>query len=232
MNETDTYVIAASRLWDQAVFESIISKWPGRWVLAAGPAALTFDWLATIAPRRIFFLHWSWKVPADIVDSYECVGFHMTDLPYGRGGSPLQNLVVRGHSITKLSAFRLTEVMDAGPVYLKADLALNGPAHEIYARAAALSAMLIQQIVRDDLTPAPQVGTPVAFRRRRPEESEMPESAPARVLYDHIRMLDADGYPHAFIRRGDYRYEFTNAQLDGDVLTAFVRMRRHDDNDC
>ncbi len=26
---------------------------------------------------------------------FECVCFHMTDVPYGRGGSPLQNLIIR-----------------------------------------------------------------------------------------------------------------------------------------
>ncbi|MFA5260471.1 MAG: methionyl-tRNA formyltransferase, partial [Candidatus Omnitrophota bacterium] len=48
-------------------------------------------------PDLIFFPHWSWKIPRDIYAAYPCVAFHMTDLPYGRGGSPLQNLIMRGH---------------------------------------------------------------------------------------------------------------------------------------
>ena len=28
-----------------------------------------------------------------IFENFNCIIFHMTDLPYGRGGSPLQNLI-------------------------------------------------------------------------------------------------------------------------------------------
>ncbi|MEZ5300570.1 MAG: hypothetical protein R3F11_07915 [Verrucomicrobiales bacterium] len=41
-------------------------------------------------PRMIFFLHWSHKVPAELLDRYECVCFHMTDVLMGAAGSPLQ----------------------------------------------------------------------------------------------------------------------------------------------
>ena len=54
------------------------------------------------------------------------LGFIWTDLPYGRGGTPLQNLILRGHQNTKLSAFKLVDEMDAGPIYLKADLFFRG----------------------------------------------------------------------------------------------------------
>jgi len=55
----------------------------------------------------------------------------MTYMPYGRGGSPLQNLIVRGYRHTKLTALRMVEEFDAGPVYLKEDLCLEGNAEEI-----------------------------------------------------------------------------------------------------
>ncbi len=76
--------------------------------------------------RYIFFLHWSEKVPNQLLYEHECVCFHMTDVPYGRGGSPLQNLIERGHRETTLSALRMTEQFDAGPVYLKKALSLKG----------------------------------------------------------------------------------------------------------
>lgn len=66
----------------------------------------------------LFFPHWSYKIPAPIYEAFECIIFHMTDLPYGRGGSPLQNLIVRGHQDTVITALRCVEAFDAGPVYL------------------------------------------------------------------------------------------------------------------
>ena len=68
----------------------------------------------------------------------------MTDLPYGRGGSPLQNLIIRGGKTTKLFAFRMTEEFDARPNYLKRNLSLEGTAREIFIRANYLSAKMIR----------------------------------------------------------------------------------------
>ena len=76
--------------------------------------------------RWVLVPHWSWIIPATIHERFEVVIFHMTDLPYGRGGSPLQNLIVRGHERTMISAIRCVEEMDAGPVYLKRELSLHG----------------------------------------------------------------------------------------------------------
>ena len=52
--------------------------------------------LARLKPQFIFFPHWSFMIPPEVFQHYECVIFHMTDVPYGRGGSPLQNLISRG----------------------------------------------------------------------------------------------------------------------------------------
>lgn len=65
-------------------------------------------------------------VPEAVLIAAECVCFHMTDVPYGRGGSPLQNLIVRKHKKTKLTALKMTEEIDAGPVYCKRELSLDG----------------------------------------------------------------------------------------------------------
>src|SRR2546427_4886313 len=54
---------------------------------------LAAEKLKQIRPDFVFFPHWSWPIPEEIHSQFECVIFHMTDLPYGRGGSPLQNLI-------------------------------------------------------------------------------------------------------------------------------------------
>ena len=46
----------------------------------------------------------------------------MTDLPFGRGGSPLQNLIERGIKQTKISAIKCVKELDGGDIYLKRDL--------------------------------------------------------------------------------------------------------------
>jgi methionyl-tRNA formyltransferase len=217
------YVVAASRAWDRAVFDDLIASYSGTWTLVTSPAELSRERLLALTPRFVFFLHWSWKVPADIVEGFECVGFHMTDLPYGRGGSPLQNLILRGHKTTMISAFRLEEKMDAGPVYLKAPLALDGSAQEIYSRAFRMAATMVKRIIEETPTPVPQQGDVVTFPRRTPAESILPDDSAPEAIYDFIRMLDAEGYPRAFVETGTWRCEFSRATLDGDTVRAEAR---------
>jgi len=225
------YVVASIRPWNVAAFERHTPSLPGRWHLITRREQLTEQRLAEIAPRYVFFPHWSWPVRAAIVDRFECVCFHMTDVPFGRGGSPLQNLIASGHHETKLTALRMVEEMDAGPVYLKLPLSLAGSAQEIFERAADLAYTAIRQIVADERTPQPQRGEPTFFRRRRPTESLLP-AAPDSIerVFDHIRMLDAETYPLAFLDHGTLRLEFRDAQRVGDVVTATVAIRfRADD---
>jgi len=175
-----------------------------------------------IDPRFIFVLHWSWKVPDEIVDGFECVCFHMTDVPYGRGGSPLQNLIVRGHRETKVTALRMNREIDAGPVYLKEALSLEGRAEDIYIRAGETAAKMIARIIQAEMPPVPQTGEVVSFKRRKPEESNIAQIQSLPDLYDHIRMLDAEDYPHAFLEAGQFRMEFARAVQHPDRIVAEV----------
>lgn len=117
--------------------------------------------------RYIFFLHWNWHVPVELWSRFECACFHMTDVPYGRGGSPLQNLIVAGHESTKLTALRMVEELDAGPVYAKRELSLDGRAEEIYIRAAKLSFEIIKWMIRNEPSPEAQQGDVGSFKRRK-----------------------------------------------------------------
>jgi methionyl-tRNA formyltransferase len=218
------YLVAGCKSWHRRVFDEVLSKLAGDWHYVGKREELTLAKVRELRPRYAFFLHWSWKVPAEILAEVECVCFHMTDVPYGRGGSPLQNLIVRGHRDTKLTALRMTPDMDAGPVYLKRDLSLDGGAEEIYLRACALSADMVKEIVRDEVEPLPQKGEPVNFKRRKPEESEITKLHSLDHLHDFIRMLDAEDYPRAFLSHAGYRFEFSRSALYDGRIVADVRI--------
>ena len=176
-------------------------------------------------PEWIFVPHWSFIIPAEVHQAYRTVIFHMTDLPYGRGGSPLQNLIVRGHSVTQLSALQCEAGLDTGPIFLKRELSLEGTAEEILRRASDLMLPMIRAIVDQDLMPGPQEGEPTAFKRRSPDQSPLDDAPSIAQVFDHIRMLDAEGYPHVFVETELYRIEFTQAQLEGaSAVTATARI--------
>jgi methionyl-tRNA formyltransferase len=225
-----SYLVLGCKPWNRRLFDESLRLLGGEWHYFESRDELSQERVSEIGPRYIFFLHWSWKVPDEIVEKYECVCFHMADVPYGRGGSPLQNLIVRGLNQTKLAALRMSQEFDAGPVYMKEPLSLEGGAEEIYLRAGRLSAEMIQRIVREEPKPLPQKGKVVNFKRRKPEESELGEgrSAPASLegLFDFIRMLDAEGYPRAFLRHSGFCFEFSRPALYDGRIVADVKITR------
>ena len=180
--------------------------------------------LKELNPDYIFFPHWSYMIPSNIFEKYCCVVFHMTDLPFGRGGSPLQNLIVRGLKETKISALRVTKEVDAGPVYMKEKLELSGSAEEIFKRCSnVIFEKMIPTFLKQKLVPVEQQGEAISFVRRKPEESQLKEEMSVEKIYDYIRMLDAEGYPNAYIDFGKYRLSFQNAKLENGQVSAEVR---------
>lgn len=223
------YVVATAHEWNRSIFSRCRNLLPGSWELIERHEDLTAERIERLKPRYIFFPHWSWRVPDDITKRYECVCFHMTDVPYGRGGSPLQNLILRGHRDTVISALRMVSEMDVGPVYLKCPLSLEGSAQQIYLRAADIVFDMIAAIVQGEPMPNPQTGEPVMFERRRPEQSVLPAEGSLTAIHDFIRMLDADGYPHAFLDHGALRLTLTDSKLEDGQLTAKVSITKRSD---
>jgi methionyl-tRNA formyltransferase len=112
---------------------------------------------------------------------------------------------------------------DDGDIYIQRDLSLSGSAHEIFIRMSKLTTSMIQEMIMNWPTPVPQVGEAVTFRRRTPEQSRLDGACNLTKVYDHIRMLDAPGYPKAFIDIEGMRIEFSNAELqDGAVRTTAI----------
>jgi methionyl-tRNA formyltransferase len=194
------------------------------------PEELSYERLCEIDPEYIFFPHWSWFIPESIFGKFTCVIFHMTDLPYGRGGSPLQNLIVRGHRDTQLSALKCSAELDAGPIYLKRPMLLDGTAEEILQRASGLILEMIVEIAQVKPAPTEQEGPPVYFQRRNPEDGDLGPAGSVNSAYDFIRMLDAAGYPRAFLETQYLRFEFEDAELHGDHLEAKVKIHRKSDD--
>ena len=133
-------IVAGSKPWNKEIFETFTKKKKKlNWFFVSTPVQLDSVLVKISKPDFLFFLHWNWKVSSEIIKKHECVCFHITDLPFGRGGSPLQNLILNGNKETMISAFKMVEELDAGPIYTKKPLLLNGRAEDIYRNANNLS---------------------------------------------------------------------------------------------
>tara|TARA_B100001971_G_C18122636_1_gene500284 strand:- start:277 stop:960 length:684 start_codon:yes stop_codon:yes gene_type:complete len=226
-----SYVIAYNRPWCRNLSERLEKKTGKNFVAIDNKKDLNRDHLNSINPKHIFFPHWSYIIPEEIFENFNCIIFHMTDLPYGRGGSPLQNLIVRGHTETMISAIQCVKEIDAGPVYLKKPLSLGGCAEEIFIRANQVVERMIIKILKTNPRPAPQTGEVTRFKRRKPEDGNLSGAESMDEIYNYIRMLDAKGYPPAFVRIGDYKLEFSRASRKFDSVLANVKIIREKKNE-
>jgi len=221
-------VIATIKPWNIDMFQEVSKSFSftGSWYLITEKNELTYQYLWALSPRYVFFPHWSWLLPPKIYNNFECVGFHCSDLPNGRGGSPLQHQIIKGKEHTKITAFRIGEGVDTGAIYLQRDLCLTGSAEEVYIRAAELIfKVMIPYIFTSEIPPTNQIGAGTYNKRRTPEMSQIPDNMKnLKQLYNFIRALDAETYPHAFSQIGKLKVHFTQAQLKTNRLLANVEV--------
>jgi methionyl-tRNA formyltransferase len=225
-----TCVVASSRVWNKNMPNVLSARTGYEFIFISDTLGLTVEKLTEINPYFVFFPHWSNRIDQSIYTQFECIIFHMTDLPFGRGGSPLQNLISMGIYETKISALRCIEEMDAGPIYLKKPLSLYGSAEEIFLRASTVIEDMIVEILANSPKAIPQEGMPTVFKRRKPEDGDLTTAQSLKQAFDFIRMLDADGYPHAFLNVGPFKIEFTRASMKTDQVIADVCIKLIDNN--
>jgi methionyl-tRNA formyltransferase len=84
---------------------------------------------------------------------------------------------------------------------------------------------MIVEIVKTKPVPIKQEGNPTLFKRRKSLMSNMKDVESLDEVYDFIRMLDADGYPPAFLETSNCKFEFSKVSKQNDnTLEAYVRI--------
>ncbi len=230
----ESIVIATIKSWNIKNALEFQKKWQNKYDihLITDKRDLSVEFLEKAKPIYVFFPHWSWIIPTEIYRRFECVVFHTADLPYGRGGSPLQNLIIRGIKWTKVSAIKVDGGLDTGPIYLKKDVFIGlGSAEEIFIEISKIIfEEIIPEILENRPKPVPQTGEILEFKRRKPEESNLAQFKTEDLLriYDFIRMLDAEGYPKAFLRLGPFKIIFLEAHLKIDRICGRFEIIKED----
>jgi methionyl-tRNA formyltransferase len=110
---------------------------------------------------------------------------------------------------------------------MKRPLSLEGLAEEIFIRASRIVAEMISIIITENPEPKEQIGEPTIFSRRTPAQSKIPiETNELLKLFDHIRMLDANGYPKAYFDFGVFRCEISRPALKAEEIRADIRITK------
>ena len=190
------------------------------------PNALTIANLREFEPDIVFFPHWSWVVDEEIFSNFKCVVFHAAPLPFGRGGSPIQNLVLRGFKSTPVCAIKMDKGVDTGPIYDKRLISLEGSLSQILGRLNTVVNELIQELIIKLPQPKPQVGEVYNFTRLTIKDNELRPDLSFEEIYDRIRMLDDQSYPSSYVNFGNVIFEFSDVcKLDSE-LTCKVRIMK------
>ncbi len=187
---------------------------------------LNLELIREFNPNYIFFPHWNWIVDKNIYQTQNCIVFHTAPLPYGRGGSPIQNLILNGYEYTPVCALKMTSELDAGPIYGEITISLDGNLKSIFSRINNAINILIIKIIKNQIIPIPQEGEPYIFKRLSEKNNEIPKELSLREIFDRVRMLDHEDYPNAYIIYGNNKLEFYSANLDNEYLELKCKIKK------
>ena len=213
-----TYLFCAYRDWALKLYKELKKKYPDMHLLST-PKKLTANYVKKKKPKLIFFPDWSWIVPDEIISNYKCICFHESDLPNFRGGSPIQNQIIRGIEKTKSTAFLMDKGLDEGDILLQKTLLLTGSLDQIFERMIQNDLFMVEKIIQGKYKLKKQRGNPTRFKRRSPKDSELESLKHSKkYIYNFIRMLD-NPYPNAFINLGKHKIVFKKAFYIGKKLS-------------
>jgi len=136
---------------------------------------------------------------------------HESALPQGQGWSPMTWQILEGASSIPITLFEAIATLDAGPIYLQQQIALQG--YELVEAWRALQAQATLELClawfdryQEVVAAAqPQHGEASHYRRRRPADSQLDPERPLAEQFNLLRVVDNQRYP-AFVHWRGRRY--------------------------
>lgn len=177
---------------------------------------------------HIFFFHFSEFIPDEIFTKYKCISFHTANLPNGRGGNPIQNQILDKVSSTFVNAIQTEKNLDAGPIYTRRQISLQGSLEDIWKTIADHTYDMIFDIIEKNPEPRDQMffGTEkIKYKRLKGNDLPFELLFDTNEVYDYIRMRDAEGYNKSQIKLGKFVLEFSRAKIENGNVLADVKIR-------
>jgi len=131
---------------------------------------------------------------------------HASDLPEGKGFSPLQWQIREGKSEIVLSLFKAVADVDAGEVFYKVKLSLLGNEllNEMREKMALTIIKMCERFVSDfpNVSATPQLGDETFYRRLNEGDDELDINKSINEIMDQLRASDFENYPPYFYYKG------------------------------
>ncbi len=151
----------------------------------------------------IFILSYHRIIPPEELSRHPLnLVIHASDLPMGRGWSPITWQILDGRNVIVFTLFEATAEMDAGDIYLQKIGMLRGDElrEEISVFQNELSIKMILEYLekRESIKPRKQVGEATFYRKRTPEDSRLDIDKSIREQFNLLRVCDNVKYPAFF----------------------------------
>jgi len=140
-------------------------------------------------------------IPESLLTRALWLNVHPSLLPRWRGAAPVERALMAGDTRTGVTIHKTTKELDAGPIAAQEafDVRPEDDAGVVYARAAAVAARLLDDVLPDPaFTPQPEDGVTYA-EKITAADRELDPARPAQELVDRVRALS----PHIGARLGD-----------------------------
>ncbi len=134
---------------------------------------------------------------------------HESDLPKGKGWSPLTWQILEGRNEIPIALFEAAEKVDSGPIYYTDKMIFEG--HELIdemrKRQAKKTFELFLRFLDDypNVRGIPQKGEETFYKKRTQKDSEINVDKTIREQFNLLRVVDNERYP-AFFNIGKKKY--------------------------
>ncbi len=131
---------------------------------------------------------------------------HASDLPQGKGFSPLQWQILEGKNSITLTLFNAVKELDAGDFFFKEEIFFEG--HELIDELHSKMGEKINQMAEKfvnkihDLKPQKQKGESSFYPKRTFNEDEIDPKKSILELFNHFRIANNNEYPLFFEYKG------------------------------
>lgn len=149
-------------------------------------------------------------IPSHIRSRYRfSLVVHASDLPNGRGWSPLVWQILEGRDTITVTLLDASDDVDTGDIWKKIQIKFEGHElfTEIYEILIDVELKLMDYALKnlDSVIPIPQEGIASYYKKRTPEDSRLDVHRSLAEQFDLLRTTDNVRYPAFFEYRG-HRY--------------------------
>jgi methionyl-tRNA formyltransferase len=144
---------------------------------------------------------------------------HESDLPRGKGWSPLTWQILDGKNTIPITLFEALPEVDSGPIYAQKTMEFEG--HELVDELREVQGRYTIELVMEFIEEYPEVeekpheGPETFYPRRTPEDSELDPEQSLIDQFNLLRVVDNERYP-AFFHHQGHKYVLKVEKADND----------------